>query len=684
MAVHRLDCLIPGGDADKNDVTSSCLIAALLQAILAFAVPLPATAESPKEDLLVGLSMEELLDVEVYSASKFAQKSTAAPASVTVITAADIRDYGYRTLADLLRSVRGLNISYDRNYSYLGIRGFGRTGDYNGRVLLLVDGHRLNDPVYDTAAIGTELALDLDLIDKVEIVRGPGSSIYGSNAVFGIVNIITKSGGDLSGVEAAAAIASYGTDQERLSWGAEQENGIEILLSATRYRSDGQDLFFPEFGATAHNLDFDRYDSLFGKLDYAGVTLSGAWANRTKGFPTAAYSTLFDNPDAESLDGYGYVNLGYRGDVGERWELNAHLSYGRYVFEGIYPYIYTAGDPVTLNKDDVRASWWGAEARLVGQLRGHRLVAGAEYQENRQLDQANFDIAPYELYLDDKRSSTRSGLYLQDEATLKPGLLLNAGVRYDYYTTFGSTLNPRLALIWSPRSATTIKGLYGTAFRAPNSYELYYEVDPQKANPDLEPEEVTSYEVVIEHYYRSDLRLTASAYYNRIDQLIDQVLDPADDMLVFVNQGAARAHGLEFEVERLWRQGKRLRASYAWQQAEDAATGERLVNSPEHLAKLNFAAPLADNGWLGGLELQYTGSRKTLAGDTAGAYLLTNLTLVNDSMTKGLQLSASVYNLFNGHYADPGGAELIHDSGVTLDTVSGDGRNYRLKASYRF
>jgi iron complex outermembrane receptor protein len=317
-------------------------------------------------------------------------------------------------------------------------------------------------------------------------------------------------------------------------------------------------------------------------------------------------------------------------------------------------------------------------------LRGHRLVAGAEYQENRQLDQANFDIAPYELYLDDKRSSTRSGLYLQDEATLKPGLLLNAGVRYDYYTTFGSTLNPRLALIWSPRSATTIKGLYGTAFRAPNSYELYYEVDPQKANPDLEPEEVTSYEVVIEHYYRSDLRLTASAYYNRIDQLIDQVLDPADDMLVFVNQGAARAHGLEFEVERLWRQGKRLRASYAWQQAEDAATGERLVNSPEHLAKLNFAAPLADNGWLGGLELQYTGSRKTLAGDTAGAYLLTNLTLVNDSMTKGLQLSASVYNLFNGHYADPGGAELIHDSGVTLDTVSGDGRNYRLKASYRF
>jgi iron complex outermembrane receptor protein len=155
-------------------------------------------------------------------------------------------------------------------------------------------------------------------------------------------------------------------------------------------------------------------------------------------------------------------------------------------------------------------------------------------------------------------------------------------------------------------------------------------------------------------------------------------------MLVFVNQGEAIAQGLEFEVERLWRSGMRLRSSYAWQQAEDAVTGERLVNSTEHLAKLNLAAPLAGGGWRSGLELQYTGSRKTLAGATAESYLLTNLTLVNESLVKGLQLSVSIYNLFDEQYADPGGAEHIHDDGVILDTLFADGRNYRAKASYRF
>ena len=146
---------------------------------------------SPKDDTrdLTQLSLEELLDVRiptVYAASKFEQKVTEAPASVSIITADQIRMYGYRTLADILRGVRGFYVTYDRNYSYLGIRGFSRPGDYNSRVLLLIDGHRVNENIFGSALIGTEGTLDVDLIERVEVIRGPSSSLYGTNAFLGV------------------------------------------------------------------------------------------------------------------------------------------------------------------------------------------------------------------------------------------------------------------------------------------------------------------------------------------------------------------------------------------------------------------------------------------------------------------------------------------------------------------
>jgi iron complex outermembrane receptor protein len=144
-----------------------------------------------------GYNEESLLFQEipsVYSASKYEQKVTEAPSSVTIVTSEDIRKYGHRTLADVLRSVKSFYVTSDRNYSYVGGRGFGRPGDYNSRILLLIDGHRTNENIYDQAMVGTEGLIDIDLVDRIEIVRGPGSSLYGSNAFFAVINIITKAG----------------------------------------------------------------------------------------------------------------------------------------------------------------------------------------------------------------------------------------------------------------------------------------------------------------------------------------------------------------------------------------------------------------------------------------------------------------------------------------------------------
>jgi iron complex outermembrane receptor protein len=638
-----------------------------------------AVAQEKETVPLTELSIEELLNVEVYSASKFVQKITEAPASVTIVTHEDIKRYGYRTLADILRSVRGMHISYDRNYMYLGVRGFGRTGDFNGRFLLLLDGYRLNDTIFDSAYIGTEFPLDVSLIDRVEVVRGPGSSIYGSNAVFGIINVITRHGSAVDGVELSGEVASFGTDKERVSWGGRRDDGVEWLLSASRYRSDGQDLDFPEFDGTARNLDHDRYDNLFGKLTWGGFSLTSAWSSRTKGIPTASYDTVFNDSRAETLDGVAFVDLGYYRKASRRWDVDTHVFYGQYVYDGVYPYIYEAGEPATLNTDETQADWWGVEVKLVGRLDRHTLVLGSEYQDNFRQDQSNYDdIDPRDVYLDDKRSSTRAGFYLQDEAVLREGLRLSAGLRYDDYSTVGSTINPRLGLIWNPVTETTLKLLYGTAFRAPNTYELNYAVEPQKANPNLDPEKITSYELVLEFQYRPDSRLTVAIYRNMISDLINQVTDPADDMIVFENTGKAETKGIEFEAERLLSGGSHLRASYALQNARDGETGERLVNSPRHLAKLNYAVPMFGEGTWAGLELQYTGARQTLGGDTSGGYTLANLTLTSRHQTSGLEVSASVYNLFDTEYDNPAGEEHVQD------VIAQDGRNCRLKLDYRF
>jgi outer membrane receptor for ferrienterochelin and colicins len=177
------------------------------------------------------MPLEALGKLEVYSASKFSQKASNAPASVSIITASDIQYFGYRTFDEILRSVTGFYVTYDRNYAYVAARGFGLTGDYNSRVLLLIDGHRINDNIYGSSPVGTDFPIPLDFIERIEIVRGPSSSLYGTNAFFGVVNIITNNGHDVEGVRLSTEVRSLQTYQGTGVFGRRYDNGLEVLVS---------------------------------------------------------------------------------------------------------------------------------------------------------------------------------------------------------------------------------------------------------------------------------------------------------------------------------------------------------------------------------------------------------------------------------------------------------------------
>jgi outer membrane receptor protein involved in Fe transport len=660
--------------------TFFCLlpIVALAQSDLTAELP-PA---SPSEETLL---FQEI--PSVYSASKYEQKVTEAPSSVTIVTADEIKKYGYRTLSDILRSVNGFFVTYDRNYSYLGVRGFNRPGDFNTRILLLIDGHRLNDNNYDQAGLGTEGVVDVDLIDRVEIIRGPSSSLYGTNAVFGVINIITKRGRDIRGMEVSGEYGSYQSYKGRVTYGNRFQSGLELLLSTSFYDSHGhRNLFFREFADPSTNNGFvrngddDRFPYFFAKVAFHDFSLQGAFLSREKGIPTAAYGTVFNTTRTRSVDEHGYVNITYNHEFANQLDLNARLYYDRFYYRGDYLYDYETdnGPQRVLNQDVSLGEWWGGELKLTKRLwRRHKFTVGAEYRDNFRQDLRNADTDPFLLYFEARKSSRNWALYFQDEFSLLHNLILNAGVRYDYYDTFGSTVNPRLALIYNLKN-TSIKLLYGEAFRAPSVYEGFYIGTGFKANPNLDPENITTYEIVVEHYFNRHIRGSVAGYYYTMDDLINQTLDPDDDQLVFRNTESVEAKGIELALEGRWISGLETRIGYALQETENQETGRSLSNSPHHTIKLNLIIPLLSDRVFAGVETRYLSNRHTLSGNTASDRFLTNLTLFSQNIIKNAEVSLSFYNLFDQRYGDPGSGEHRQD------IIEQDGCTFWVKLKYSF
>jgi iron complex outermembrane receptor protein len=653
----------------------------------------PQPAAQSGEDL-TGKSLEDLASLKVdsvYSASKYMQKVTEAPASVTIITREEIQRYGWRTLADILGSVRGFYVSYDRQYAYVGVRGFARPGDFNSRILLLLDGHRVNENIYDGGYIGTDSSVEVDLIERIEIVRGPSSSLYGTNAFFAVINVITRRGEAVKGGEVSAEVASFNTFRGRLSFGHKWGSGTELLLSGTLYGSRGQRrLYFREFDSPAtsngiaRNLDGDRFQNVLLTVTHRGFTLQSSLVSRKKEVPTASFGALFNQAPDWSVDTRGYVDLSYHRVLAGDTQMMGRVYYDHYEFDAVVP--YAGSDPKSaqpvINHDFSLGSWWGGELQLSRKMfRRHQLTGGFDYRHNLRQRQVNFDAEPYFSYADTRPRTSNYGLYLQDEISLHDHLKFNAGVRYDRYSTFGGVFNPRFAVIWQPLARTTIKLLHGRAFRAPNVYELYYSTPVFQASPDLRPERIRTSEIILEQYFGSHFRFSVSGFDNRISGLINQELLSDGTTLQFRNLGRVGARGLELEAEGRLKNGIQGRASYSFQRATDLGDGSWINNSPRHLGKLNLTGPLIRKRLFGGLELQYLSRRRTLLlapQEDARSVLLPNFTLFSPALFKGLDVTFSLYNLFDQRYGHPGGDEH------TQNIIEQDGRAARLKLTYRF
>lgn len=661
---------------------SRCLLAAATLAMLLVAAA-PAAAQDPH---LPELSLEELLGVQVqpvFGASERLQPVTEAPASVTIITADDIRRYGYTTLADILRGVRGFQVTNDRNYSYVAVRGFGLPGDYNTRVLLLVNGHRINDNLYDQASIGGELGLDVAMIARVEIIRGPASSLYGTSAFFAVVNIITQTGDSLTGASLDVDLGTLGTAMARASAGRVLANGVSFVAAARAERSRGMDrLYFPEFDGgdslgIAEDLDAERELSAYGQLQWSGLTLTGTAGTRRRAVPTASYGSLFNSQDPKesTTDTRVMLHASYA-RVARATRLVANLSFDHLAYRGTYPYEgdVDSGEPaIVVNDDGADGTRWGASLQGTRALPWRQtFTAGGEATANvtqRQWTRYVPDIWPG---IETNASTTQAALYVQDEIRVRPWLLLNGGLRHDRYQRFART-TPRAAVIVIPTASQSFKYLYGRAFRAPNAYELHYY--PLTASDALLPESIATHEFVWEQYAGEWLRTSVSAYRSNARDLIvlreielDPSLPTSFSNLAFANHGELRAHGFELEAEVRTKRGLQLLGSATIQNAIDESN-VRLVNSPAQAANLRGSAPLFGGTW--SAEVQYLGERKTLTGEALDTVFLAHASL-SVPLGASLTLAATVRNLFAERYLDPASPE--HD----VNAIEQNGRALRV------
>ena len=646
--------------------------------ILALASAAAATAQAAQPAGLPALSLEQLLEVRIVGASKYEQRQSEVAAAVSVITRQEIRAFGWRTLAEALASLPGIYSTDDRQYTYLGTRGFGLPGDLNTRVLITLNGNRVNDPVYDGGPAGFEFPLDLDLVERIEFIPGPGGAVYGQNAMFGVVNVITRRGAQLDGGEAAVSYQhpdSQGAG--RLAWGKLLDNGLDVLLSLSGLRSHGDDRYFDYPGSgvsgVASGLDGERNQKFFGRAARGPWSLDLAQSSRKKSDPTGSF---FSDPLVAGqyvADSYMLAQLQYQEKfAGDTLHLTGRVFAGSYRFRSNLSY----GTGVSFPTD---AQWRGLEFRLLSTvIAGHKLMAGIEAQDNTRTDQATLDHANPANDVVVRRSGYRVAFYAQDEWQLADPLSITLGLRLDRNDVTGTQASPRAGLIWRAMSDTTLKALYGRANRAPNVYESGYDDGLTLVrNAALGSERVDTFELVADHRVSREFALRGAFYHWTMHDLITLGTEPVSGLPQYQSGGKVTARGIELSADKTWSTGARLRLSLSAQHAANAS-GERTLNTPRVLGKLNLSAPLPIAGLQAGYELRYDSRRLTLDGSQAGGYALSNFQLRSETLLKGLEVSLGIYNLFDKRHAQPAADTNWQN------TLEQNGRSVRIKLSTRF
>lgn len=588
------------------------------------------------------------------SATQSARTLGKAPAIATVITAKQLKNMGARNIFDALVTVPGFGYSYLNTVSTesdIEVRGIKSRME---KVLLMIDGHRINNPFFGNFNHLYD-EFPIEQIKRIEVIRGPGSALYGANAFVGVINIIMKKPGDFAGVALKAGGGNNKRAHENLRLGM-GDSGKGLMLSYDHLDTNGSRRFVASdaAGASGYTNFWRTTDTAYMNGEYGALNFSGLYLDKQRGTPLAITNVIDSATRTNNRQAYGTV--GYRHRIGSV-DVEAKAAVDQFWWDADW-YIglpgFTRGHPLLKNR-----TWSGELTAHFTPYEKHYVTAGVAQEFQRQFDVRHIvngvDVsATFNHNKPAKRQV--SAAYLQDEWELTDDLLLTAGLRFDQYSDFGKTTNPRLALVWSARDDLDIKLLYGRAFRAPSFLEMYEINNPASVgNPNLKPERMQTVEAGVVWQISYNYQFNANVFQNCFS---DRIVPTAP---LTINSGGATILGFEAELKADWQEHLYGYLNYSYQRSKDSQTMAPLPDVPTHRFRVGINAGLFDDYLNINAGLRWDGKRKRAPGDTrppTPSATIVDLALSSDKLYQGLNLSFKAHNLFDSKVYDPAPATV--------------------------
>jgi iron complex outermembrane receptor protein len=658
-------------------------------------------------DSFFSMSPAELAAMPVSIATGTPKPIFRSAAVTSVITAEQIKSMGATELHEVLETVPGVHAGIQDSTGdyYYSVRGI--SNSTNSQILMMLNGTRITTPFRGTVMDFTELPLEA--IQRVEVIRGPGSALYGADAFAGVINIITKKAKDINGKVLGARAGDHSTQSGWGQYGA-QWAGWDVAASLQYQHTNGDngriikadsqttiDKFFGTHASHAPGPMNTRFETLNGHLNLQRKHWDiGFWAFNSidSGLRLGAATALDPNSRANGAQYMGDIRFSTE-DWFDDWELMAHASYLQTDFQAKFQAFpdnavlpvasdgninFSPSSSLVLFSNGVNADVGRIQKipsiELNSLYRGWdnhllRLGAGFRYEEITTSESRNFgygvplpavvngtliDITGTRfVYLPDTHRSIWSAV-AQDEWQFADNWQLTAGVRYDHYSDFGGTINPRAALVWDINEQLTSKILYGKAFRAPNFSEQGNQNNPViVGNKQLKPETINTVEWAIDYRPFSSLRTVVNLYYYEIENLI--AIPPGS--VTFQNSGNQNGYGTELEWNWQVAEQWNIIGNYAWQNARSGNTNSRVTGVPEHHIYTAIRWQFLPK-WQLQPQINWVGGRTRLSGDNRPLkdYETIDLTLRGKKLFGYLNMAASIHNMFDANNFDPAVATL--------------------------
>jgi len=671
-----------------------------LAVLLLFLIPITSSLANESSALdaeLQWLQSERM----VFTASKSVERISKSPSTISVITARQIRRMGARDVLDVLRIIPGLGITRNNMwFREIEVRGIKTT--FSEKIVFMLDGHNLNSQLTNGGPALVFGRLPVGNIQRIEVIRGPVSALYGANAFLGVVNIITKKGDAINGTAVSIQGGSFGRQQYNVQFGQNIAN-TDVAINANFEKSNGYDPFVSvdALGANAASLAPSVADTKRNSynidmaIHHEDFSFQAKYINKKDG-PNFGVINVLNQRSIPRNKSY-FLDLAYKHTISDALNVKGRVYRDYFEFDNFWA-LYPPGAPAPAYTHGMvfdaaaKNSVTGAEFSLqFDLLSNNRIIAGINIEEQKQFGVktiTNYNPVTFVPLsgLVDFSSSQNWGsaakrrlwsAYAEDIWDVMDHIRLVGSVRYDHYNDFGASVNPKLGITWEVAQGYDVKMMYGTAFRAPTFAEVYNINNAVlNGNPNIKAEKVRTFEMGLDSHFSEHLNAGITFFLNDMTDLIS----PRGGL--YKNTTSVRSQGLEFNGKFIVSKGNYLAGNYTFVNVKNRVSNLHLPDIASNRGNVMLNIALSDrfNIYSDFFMKSATTRASNDSRGRLGGYSLMNMSFIAKNLTTSLsnmELRGSVYNLFNKAYVSPSSVATI------LGDYSMPGISFILEARYK-